>query len=318
HHDDIVEHLDVIDAQVGTVSNLTNATNTILIPPFPYYSRKPVVVLPTTPPSAGDKERGSQYEDDLDRHVDDVLRRRDKFRRTMLGVWSFIKTREYILFTIYFYGHVTTSLDMHLLVFLAKIINFHNEALQGFWIEVSSQVVDGLFCVTGFGLFPSRVLDMYRVTRIWYYKRLTRRLRTKLGIPLLIDENDLPDPRYDPNYVRVLTKKQEKDLHRQQVKFHKHQTWYRAHMTETHRVCNILFMICSLIDASFLAGFLDQIILAGTMWGLNRFQRPAWSTGILIPASFLCGIVSGVLIWRGSEKTKKVDVVRERLALALA
>lgn len=53
------------------------------------------------------------------------------------------------------------------------------------------------------------------------------------------------------------------------------------------------------------------------MWGLNRFQRPAWSTGILIPASFLCGIFSGVFIWRGGQKTKRTAVVEERLRLAL-
>lgn len=33
-------------------------------------------------------------EDSLDRHVDDVLRRPSKLRRTMLGVWSFLKTRQ--------------------------------------------------------------------------------------------------------------------------------------------------------------------------------------------------------------------------------
>lgn len=34
------------------------------------------------------------YEHTLDRHVDDVLRRPSKLRRTMKGVWSFLKTRE--------------------------------------------------------------------------------------------------------------------------------------------------------------------------------------------------------------------------------
>jgi len=53
------------------------------------------------------------------------------------------------------------------------------------------------------------------------------------------------------------------------------------------------------------------------MWGLNRFQRPAWSTGILIPASFLCGIVAAVFIWRGGQKTKRTKQVAERLRLAL-
>lgn len=53
------------------------------------------------------------------------------------------------------------------------------------------------------------------------------------------------------------------------------------------------------------------------MWGLNRFQRPAWSTGILIPGSFLCGILAAVLIWHGGKKTKRLEEVEERLRAAL-
>ena len=51
---------------------------------------------------------------------------------------------------------------------------------------------------------------------------------------------------------------------------------------------------------------------------MARFQRPAWSTGILIPAGFISGIAAGVLIWRGGERTKRVEEVRERLRAVLA
>jgi hypothetical protein len=71
------------------------------------------------------------------------------------------------------------------------------------------------------------------------------------------------------------------------------------------------------------------------MWGLNRyadmssqcifqtyyndrFQRPPWSTGILITGAFLCGIFAGVFIWRGGQKTKRTKEVKERLLMALA
>ena len=71
-------------------------------------------------------------------------------------------------------------------------------------------------------------------------------------MPQLYDEDDLPDPLYDPNYVHVLTDKQQEDLHHRewcalnpqnlshahadQQAFMKSQTWYRPHGTETHRV----------------------------------------------------------------------------------
>ena len=73
-------------------------------PPLSFYSRKPVVVLPKLrkrrktaedPEKAGISKDEHAGEDALDQHVEDVLRKRDKFRRVMQGVWSFVKTREF-------------------------------------------------------------------------------------------------------------------------------------------------------------------------------------------------------------------------------
>lgn len=49
-------------------------------------------MLPSIP--LGDGEESGGFEDSLDRHVDDVLRRPTKLRRTLMGVWSFLKTRK--------------------------------------------------------------------------------------------------------------------------------------------------------------------------------------------------------------------------------
>src|SRR5262245_39062411 len=54
------------------------------------------------------------------------------------------------------------------------------------------------------------------IYKIWYYKRKTRRLRRKAGLPELYDIDDLPDPVYDPNYVHVLSEKEQNDLHKRQ------------------------------------------------------------------------------------------------------
>lgn len=63
-----------------------------------WYSRKPVLILSSLSIPEGDQSQrergGSQFDDDLDRHVDDVLKRPSKFKRTMKGVWSFLKTRK--------------------------------------------------------------------------------------------------------------------------------------------------------------------------------------------------------------------------------
>ena len=70
-------------------------------PPLSWYSRKATVVLPDIPQREGDEndaEKGQMHEDNLDRHVEDILSKRDKWRRIMQGVWAFMKTREYCRF----------------------------------------------------------------------------------------------------------------------------------------------------------------------------------------------------------------------------
>ncbi|KAJ7173013.1 hypothetical protein C8R43DRAFT_679060 [Mycena crocata] len=314
HHDEIVEHLDVIDPQVGTVSTLTNAANGILVPPLSWYPQKPVVTLSYPPKMAISDPERCPGEHSLDRHVEAVLNKPSKFRRTMKGVWAFLKTPLGVLTGIYCFCVVFWGAAI--VIFLLKIIDFHNANTQAFWVEVSSQIENGLFTVTGIGLIPFRVLDTYRIYWIWHYKRRTQMLRAEAGLPGLFNADDLPDPSYDPNYVPVLTDKEQNDLHRQQVKFQQRQTWYRAHGTETHRAfpINTALLICCLNDGNSIF----QIILCGTMWGLDRFHRPAWSTGILIPASFLCGILSAVFIAIGGNHTKRTEKVEERLRAALA
>ncbi|KAG1755596.1 hypothetical protein EDB19DRAFT_1842996 [Suillus lakei] len=322
HHDDVVDHLDAIDPQVATVSSLANAANSILIPPSSFYSRKPVIALFYPSGRQGwDMESAgrAQFEFDgmdesLDRHVEDVLTGRSKVKRTLQGVWSFLKTPMGIITGIY--GFLVVFWGAALVLFLLRWINLHNANTQGFWVEVCSQVECGLFTITGIGLIPTRALDTYRICKIWYYKRKTTKLRDRAGLPQLFDVDDLPDPAYDPTFVHVLTEWEQQDLHHQQVKFRESQTWYRPHGTVAHRAfpINTALWICLFIDGN--SAF--QVMLSGCMWSMNRFERPAWTTGTLIPASFLCGIISAILIWRGGQLTRRTEKIENTLRTALA
>ncbi|CDO71279.1 hypothetical protein BN946_scf184908.g36 [Trametes cinnabarina] len=327
HPDDIVEHLDVIDPQISTVSTLTNAANAIVVPPLSFYSRKPVIVLPRLRKKKRrkqhDPEKGThqdqasddedEYEDALDQHVEDVLNKRDKFRRVMQGVWSFVKTPLGIVTAIY--GFLVVFWGSGIVLFLAKMINLHNDITQGFWVELCQQVETGLFTATSIGFIPFRIMDTYRICKIWRYKRKIARRRRKAGLPELYDPDDLPDPVYDPNYIHVLSEQEQIDLHYQQHKFMQSQTWYRPHGTPTHRAFPIdlalWICVCNDLNSFF------QCLLSGTMWGLDRFARPAWTTGTTLPASFVAGIIAGVLIYWGGRKTRRTKEVTERLRIAL-
>jgi len=232
----------------------------------------------------------------------------------MQGVWSFVKTPLGVVTAIY--GFLVVFWGTGIVFFLAKFINLHNSITQGFWVELCQQVETGLFTLTSIGLIPFRVVDTYRIVKIWRYKRRIAHRRRKAGLPELYDPDDLPDPVYDANYVHVLTEEEQMDLHYQQHKFMESQTWYRPHGTETHRAfpINIALWICILND---LNSFF-QCLLSGCMWGLNRFTRPAWTTATTLPAAFIAGILSGFFIYWGGRKTKRTKEVEERLRAVLA
>lgn len=50
-------------------------------------------------------------------------------------------------------------------------------------------------------------------------KRKTRRLRQQRGLPPIEDENDLPDPRDQADYVAVLSDEEQDQLRYQQERF---------------------------------------------------------------------------------------------------
>lgn len=64
----------------------------MLSPLNPFLDRRLVITLPTG--QRDGNEAGSMFKNTLDRHVDDLIRRPSPIRRTLLGVWAFLKTRE--------------------------------------------------------------------------------------------------------------------------------------------------------------------------------------------------------------------------------
>lgn len=82
------------------------------------------------------------------------------------------------------------------------------------------------------------------IARIWHYKRLSRQLRQKAGLDPLVDENDLPDPMYDPNHVQVLSDKQQEDLHNRRCNVTPIDTRLltvcRTRTTEVHAQSNVV------------------------------------------------------------------------------
>ncbi|CAD6568158.1 MAG: hypothetical protein TREMPRED_004307 [Tremellales sp. Tagirdzhanova-0007] len=267
-------------------------------------------------PSRADTLLEIEGDHELDAHVKDVLKKDSKWEKTKRigrGVWTFVKTPMGAFTAVY--GFLVAFWGAAIVLFLLGWIKTGSKNEKNIWVEISSQVENGLFTLTGVGLIPWRVRDTYRMVIIWRRKRLITKLRVARGLAPIEDPNDLPDPKEAADYVSVLSDEYVEQLRYQQEQFAKSQTWYRPHATETHRAFPIEWALWNTILMDGNSFF--QCILCGCMWGLNRHTRPAWTTGTLIPCSFLCGIGAAVLIWQGSVRTKKFSKIEEELRAAL-
>jgi hypothetical protein len=167
---------------------------------------------------------------------------------------------------------------------------------------------------------------------IAHYYRKTWKIRQKLGLPELVDKNDLPEQQkenIDPNvdiessaagemlsrrstgsYVgeySVLTEAQQAKLEHHVRKFSKSHTFYKPHETATHYAfpLRLLVAVVVLLDCHSLL----QISLGACTWGIPYKSRPFALTTVILCCSITCNIMGGVLISVGDRRTRKTDVL---------
>jgi uncharacterized membrane protein YcjF (UPF0283 family) len=70
------------------------------------------------------------------------------------------------------------------------------------------------------------------------------------------------------------------------------------------KVWKMDFMIwCMIVNT------LAQVGLCGIMWGMNRYDRPSWSTGFLVAIGCIIAMVGGLVMWLEGRKVKRIEGV---------
>lgn len=112
-------------------------------------------------PSPTLEDVGGREGHELDTHVKNVLAssKRAKAKRAARGFWAFVKTPIGAFTAIY--GFLCAFWGAAIVLFLLGWIPTSSKDTQDKWVEISSQVCNGLFTVTGVGLIPWRVIDTY-------------------------------------------------------------------------------------------------------------------------------------------------------------
>jgi hypothetical protein len=203
------------------------------------------------------------------------------------------------------------------------------------WIEIDSQILNALFCVTGFGLAPWRFRDLYYLLRwrltssksgrenklyalrklagihkgwfrlpgsetldtmsAWdYLTSLEKSSNTNSSVEADIEANAtsglLAEPENDVRIPLPVSKKPDDPP-----------TTVRAPPTSPWKLD---FFIWCMVWNTFL-----QCCLCGFMWGMDRYARPPWSTGLFVALACIIAGIGGIVSYIEGRRIKKIEGV---------
>lgn len=258
----------------------------------------------------------------------------------MKAFWSFFCTPLGFLVTIYSLNVVAWGAMIFFVLLNAAPALCHpggcngEYSLRKIWIEIDSQVLNGLFCVTGFGLAPWRFRDLYWLIqwRVFKNKNGFRRLAgVNAGWFRLPGSDQLPEDLGPP-----ATKNKTKQTKAAQTSVSGTPpeqvdltpllknpalplppskippaplTGFRAPPSKPYLLDVVVYV--------FILNTLFQVVLAAFMWTMTRFNRPSWATGLFICLGCISGMVAGWITYREGKRVKQVEGVKPSKWLAV-
>lgn len=224
--------------------------------------------------------------------------------------WKFFLTPVGFLVTIYGLNVVAWGGMLFLLLCNASPVMCHPtcddiNSPRRIWIEIDSQILNALFCVTGFGTIPWRFRDLYYllqyrirkneiglrrlagINRDWFRLAGSQNLPIELGpAQIAIGDSNVPQS----CVAFPLNKSPDAPL-----------TGVRAPPTALWKLD---FVVWTMVWNTFL-----QAVLSGFMWGLNRYDRPSWSTGLFVALACIVAACGGIMAFLEAKKVKAIEGV---------
>ncbi|KAE8153046.1 hypothetical protein BDV25DRAFT_169588 [Aspergillus avenaceus] len=153
------------------------------------------------------------------------------------------------------------------------------------WIEIDSQILNALFCVTGFGLAPWRVRDTYLWT-LWRLGRSERSRQNGLTRLAEIHKKWFICPTAPGDVLPIVqTSIETEHMHADPSPTPE----WKMDVVVWGNMLNTVFQIC----------------LALCMWTMNRFNRPSWTTGLFVCLACLVVAVAGIVMWLEERRINK-------------
>lgn len=217
------------------------------------------------------------------------------------ALWKFVCTPTGFLMTLYGLNIVAWGAMLFFLLLDAAPAMDHpnkdsDDSPRKKWLEVDSQILNALFCVTGFGLAPWRFRDLYWLGRARLahdrhaMERLEEQNRAWFRPPAWYAVRGDAEAQHESERARARARARE-----ERVTF----TGAVAPPTALWKLAFVVWMM--------VLNTLFQCVLAGFMWGYNRIDRPSWATGTFIALGCGVSLLAGVMMWWEGRKVKKIE-----------
>jgi hypothetical protein len=215
----------------------------------------------------------------------------------LAAFWRFFRTPTGFLITLYGLNVVAWGAMLFFLILKAAPAMNHpdggdaDSSPRKIWIEIDSQILNALFCLTAWGLAPWRFRDLWWVC-VWRFgpdtesaSKAIRRLAARNVSWFRLQENDLMDHEeagVDPSLIRRSTFSGEK-----------------APPTASWKMDFVVWMM--------VLNTLLQVGMAYMMWAYNRIDRPTWGAGLFIGLGCAVSMFGGLMCWWEGRKIKKIE-----------
>lgn len=182
----------------------------------------------------------------------------------LYAFWKFLITPTGFLITLYGINVVGWGAMLFFLLLKVGPMQGNTQLSQRkVWLEIDSQILNALFCVTGFGLAPWRFRDLYW---LWTW-RLRSGIVSKKAIHHLAHRNTswfrLRESDMDDNDINI-------------AHFHHMQT-FTGEVVPPTASWKMDFVVINMV-----LNTLFQVGMATFMWHYNRFNRPSFGVGLFI------------------------------------
>lgn len=213
----------------------------------------------------------------------------------------------------------------------------HLYSSRRIWLEVDSQILNALFCLTGFGLIPWRFRDLYYLLRwrLLSEKKYGRQqklygLRTLGGIYngwVRLPGSDTLDTMSLGEYntkafpnASLETTRYEARLPSVRAGALDSRVPWKLYKTPPPPLTGVRASPTPLWKIDFfvwcnVGNTLLQACLCGFMWGMSRFSRPSWSTGLFIGLACFVSGLGGILSFTEGKRIKKVEGIQPSPAM---